>query len=450
MSKQSKDYLDEEELSKLEFQYESAMEILNTHLEVLISNFEMQKGGIKSVEHFNKRLKKLDSAINKLKKKNISVDVYQLEQNLGDMVGIRLVCPFIDDVYDMVNLIKSSDLIQVYEEKDYIKSPKKSGYQSYHILVKIPVAVGDEIKMVKGEIQVRTLAMDAWAAMEHKIRYKPANSKALIPRQKEMLTICARAFQLIEDYMRNLLPKGKAFEKEEKKELESLKYFFPEEDLKQFEFEYESALKILKTHLGVRINNHNLSNGTKSVEHLNTRFKKMSSISRKLGEKNIEMNLENIRNNVSDVAAIRLVCPFINDVYDMVELIKSSDLIEVYEERDYIANPKESGYRSYHLLAYVPVPVDDDIKMVKTEIQIRTLAMDAWAAMEDRIMYNQNRVLTDEQKMMLKICANTFQEVEEYMSNLLNPNSKYISSALDEYFAPVGPQPSDEKKHTKK
>ena len=430
MSKQSKDYLDEVELGKLEFEYATAMDILCTEAYVHVSNFERQNGGARAVEHTNRRLKKLDSAIKKLEKKGNIISAKEIEQNLCDMVGVRLVCPFIDDVYDVVEAIKQSNFLEICEEKDYIKNPKESGYRSYHIIVKIPVKVGDETKMVKGEIQVRTLAMDAWAAMEHRIKYKPKGSRELTDRQKEMLINCAKAFCAIEEYMRNLLPKDRYSVENSKKPLNLSEYDFTDDDF----FEYRSALMILKTHLRARTDSYDLIKGAKTVEHLNARIKKIPSIYRKLSEKNLDMSMDTIRDNISDVAAIRLVCPFIDDVYELVDLIKESDLIQVYEERDYVKNPKQSGYRSYHLLAYVPTPVGDDVKMVKTEIQIRTLAMDAWAAMEDRIKYNQDYVFTDEQKMMLKICANTFQEVEDYMSNLLNPNSKHIRSHLDEYY----------------
>ena len=436
MSKQSIDYFDVLELNELELSYESAMEILRTHLDVLISNFEMVNGGTKSVEHYGHRLKKMSSAINKLRKKKCEISAIEIENNLNDMVGIRLVCPFIDDVYDMVELIKDSDLIVVDKVKDYIKEPKKSGYRSCHLLVRVPVPVGNSIKMVKAEIQIRTLAMDAWAAMEHRIKYKPTGSKALNERQKKMLKTCAKAFDFIEEYMTNLLPTTELTVKNKRDAVKKYIPDFDEDELKQFEFEYKSAIKILNSHLKVRINNNDYIKETKTVEHANSRFKDMSSIYRKLSEKGIDLTLDNVRENVNDVAAVRLVCPFIDDVYDLVQLVKDSDLIEVYEERDYMDKPKESGYRGYHLLVKVPVPIGDDIKMVKAEIQIRTLAMDAWAAMEERIKYNQDYYFTEEQKTMLKICADTFQDVEVYMNSLLNPTED-DNSKLDEYFESV-------------
>lgn len=434
MSKQSSDYFDDNELNELEHTYESAMEMLRTHLEVLISNFEMQNGGTKSVEHYGSRLKKISSAVNKLRKKKCEISTVEIEKNLSDMVGIRLVCPFIYDVYDMVKLIKSSDLIIVDQVKDYIRSPKRSGYRSCHLLVRVPVPVGNKIKMVKAEIQIRTLAMDAWAAMEHRIKYKPIDSKTLTDRQKRMLRTCARSFELIEEYMTNLLPDTELTLKNKRDAVKKYIPDFDDDELRQFEFEYKSALKILTSHLKVTINNHNFTNSTKLVEHTNSRFKDMSSIYRKLFQKGIWLTLDNVRNNINDVAAVRLVCPFIDDVYDLVKLVRESDLIEIYEERDYISKPKDSGYRGYHLLVKVPVPVGNEIKMVKAEIQVRTLAMDAWAAMEERLKYNQDYYFTDEQKSMLKICADTFQDVEVYMNTLLNP-SEDETSKFDEYFA---------------
>lgn len=453
MSKKSNDYFDEVELKTLNLEYESAQDILKTHLEVLISNYEMQKGGIKSVEHSNTRLKNITSAVKKLIKRDCEISASELEQSLNDMVGIRLVCPFFNDVYEMVDLIKKSDLIEVYKEKDYIESPKKSGYRSYHLLVRVPVKINGKIKKVKAEIQIRTLSMDAFAAMEHRIKYKPTGKKELTDREKEMLIFCAKALQLIEEYMRNLVPKTDLVENTPKEKMRDFYSMFTEDEIKQFNFEYSSALKILNTHVDVIMKEHDLIKGTKTVEHTNSRLKVMPSIFRKLSEKGFEMNMKNIEENINDVAAIRYVCPFMDDLYDLVNIIKESDFIKVYEERDYIKNPKESGYRGYHLLVYVPVPVGDEIKMVKAEIQIRTLAMDAWAAMEERIKYNKdNKKLSNEQKSMLEICARTFAEVEDYMNKLLNGKTDVneTNSSLDEYFGNYRKNDSDKTLEKKK
>ena len=138
----------------------------------------------------------------KLEKRNYDITLENLEEHIHDMVGVRLVCPFEDDVYEMVDLIKSSDLLQVCHEKDYIENPKESGYSSYHIIVKVPVSFKDDIEFIDAEIQVRTLAMDAWAALEHELQYKSNGS--VTKRERDELRECAQEFRRIENKMLTL------------------------------------------------------------------------------------------------------------------------------------------------------------------------------------------------------------------------------------------------------
>lgn len=156
----------------------------------------------KSVEHVNARIKSIDSALGKLEKRNYDITLENLEEHIHDMVGVRLVCPFEDDVYEIVDLIKSSDLLQVCHEKDYIENPKESGYSSYHIIVKVPVSFKDDIEFIDAEIQVRTLAMDAWAALEHELQYKSNGS--VTKRERDELRECAQEFRRIENKMLTL------------------------------------------------------------------------------------------------------------------------------------------------------------------------------------------------------------------------------------------------------
>ena len=194
----------QEDLKKLQFEYEAALQVLKTHLEILIKDYDMSNH-TKSVEHVNARIKSIDSALGKLEKRNYDITLENLEEHIHDMVGVRLVCPFEDDVYEMVDLIKSSDLLQVCHEKDYIENPKESGYSSYHIIVKVPVSFKDDIEFIDAEIQVRTLAMDAWAALEHELQYKSNGS--VTKRERDELRECAQEFRRIENKML-ILKKG--------------------------------------------------------------------------------------------------------------------------------------------------------------------------------------------------------------------------------------------------
>ncbi len=417
--------LGRKEQEKMKFEYTSARKMLNAHLHICIKNFEKVNHS-KPVEHYADRLKENSSVKEKLKLKNLLLTRENIEK-LHDIVGARLVCPFIDDVYDMVELIKKSDLLQIYEIKNYIQEPKKSGYQGIHVLVGIPVRMGERIKYVKGEIQVRTVAMDAWAAAEHRLKYKPKGNGKLDKEAKEMLITCSRAFKGLEQYLIGFLPKEKEIKQERIKLLD-----FDSDRLRNLNELNQKALEQLKTYLNVAIDYYHLKNGQNKIEHFDYRLKPLDSALRKLKEKDCELTMDSLENNVRDYVGIRLVCPFIDDVYDVVDLIKSSDFLEVYEEKDYIENPKESGYQSVHLLVKVPVIDGNDTKLVKAEIQVRTLTMDAWAALEDRIKYlGQNNTLTTKQRDELKTCADAFKEIDEYM-NSLNKNANKKDNSDDE------------------
>ena len=204
MSKQSKDYLDEKETKELKFKYKLAFDKLSTYLNVLISDYEL-KNGVSTVVHATGRIKKIDSAINKLIKKkkekhenvsDIKIDASELENTIGDMVGVRIVCPFKEDVYDLVELIKSSGIVKVYDEKDFIKNPKESGYRSYHITLKIPVDLGEQIEIVLVEIQIRTDFMDLWASREHDMIYKTTLSESELISIRKTLVSLAGALDL--------------------------------------------------------------------------------------------------------------------------------------------------------------------------------------------------------------------------------------------------------------
>lgn len=161
----------EEILPELMLKYEFAMDTLKTQLNILIKEFSF-RNDYNPVEHIKCRIKSEDSALNKLKSKGYDLTIFNIINHVHDMIGIRIVCSFLSDVYDIVNMIKISGQIKIKEEKDYIKYPKKSGYSSYHLIVMVPIYLHDSIEYVEAEIQVRTIAMDFWASLEHKIQYK--------------------------------------------------------------------------------------------------------------------------------------------------------------------------------------------------------------------------------------------------------------------------------------
>lgn len=155
--------------------YEFGLDMLETELKILIKEYEF-KNHYNPVEHIKSRIKTKDSIIKKLEKKNYEINNYNIINNVHDIIGVRLVCSFLPDVYNIVNIIKNSKQLKIKEEKDYIKNPKDTGYISYHLIVLVPVYLHDNIEYIEAEIQIRTIAMDFWASLDHKIQYKFSES----------------------------------------------------------------------------------------------------------------------------------------------------------------------------------------------------------------------------------------------------------------------------------
>lgn len=128
-------------------------------------------------ESINCRIKSPKSIIEKLKRKNFPLTVESIEKNLNDVAGVRVICSFPEDIYMLAHRLSSQDDINVIEVKDYIKNPKKNGYRSLHLIIEIPIFLIDEKKYMRVEVQFRTIAMDFWASLEHKVRYKKENSE---------------------------------------------------------------------------------------------------------------------------------------------------------------------------------------------------------------------------------------------------------------------------------
>lgn len=189
------------EFAELMLKYEFAMSILETHLNILIKDFVF-KHQYNPVEHIKSRIKTEESALNKLEKKGYECNLYNIIHHVHDMIGIRIVCSFISDVYDIVHLIKNSKQFKLIEEKDYIKAPKDSGYISYHLIVSVPIYLHDTVEYIEAEIQIRTIAMDFWASLDHKIQYK--FPKTLPENIKEELYQCSLDIQSLDNRMNQL------------------------------------------------------------------------------------------------------------------------------------------------------------------------------------------------------------------------------------------------------
>ena len=150
--------------------YESAMKQLNTYIEIMEDEFATLYE-ISPINHVFTRIKTPESIAEKIKRKKLPLNIDGIE-SLSDIVGARIICDFVDNIYTVIDSIKNNQNIKVIKEKDYITNPKESGYRGYHMIIEIPISIGGILKNIKAEIQIRTLAMDLWAENEHKLNYK--------------------------------------------------------------------------------------------------------------------------------------------------------------------------------------------------------------------------------------------------------------------------------------
>lgn len=151
--------------------YECAMLEIKTKLDVLNAELAI-KDSRNPFETIKTRIKKPMSIINKLKKDGIEVTLENIEKHLNDVAGIRVICSFPDDIYKLADYLEAQDDIRVITRKDYIAKPKSNGYRSLHLIVEVPIFLTTEKKNMRVEVQFRTIAMDFWASLEHKLKYK--------------------------------------------------------------------------------------------------------------------------------------------------------------------------------------------------------------------------------------------------------------------------------------
>ena len=199
-----------------------------------------------------------------------------------------------------------------------------------------------------------------------------------------------------------------------------------DEEYYEFIQPYEDAKQMLLTRLDVL--NHNLYGeaSARPIHNIQCRIKKKQSIEEKLQRKEKEPTVMNAKDYLQDIAGVRVICYFVDDIYNLTELLKSQSDLIVIKERDYIGNPKPNGYRSYHVIVGVPVYCLDGMEYFPVEIQFRTMSMDFWASMEHRICYKQERDNKEEIQRELLRYAEILKEIEEGFEgyNEQNQNEK--------------------------
>ena len=183
--------------------YECAIMEVETKFKVLDSEFSLQYDR-NPIESIKSRVKSWDSLLRKIRKKNIPLTMEAIEANITDIAGIRVVCSFVDDIYLLADCLLQQDDITLVEMKDYIKNPKPSGYRSLHLIVEVPIFLRQEKRSMKVEVQLRTIAMDFWASLEHKLRYKKNLSQAESDLIAQELNECAKISADLDRRMQNV------------------------------------------------------------------------------------------------------------------------------------------------------------------------------------------------------------------------------------------------------
>ena len=164
----------EQEFQKIMRIYEMAMVQVRDDLEDIKDNLS-NNYQYDVINNINCRIKTPDSIIKKMKRKQYDLNYKNLIENVDDIAGIRVVCPFKSDIPKVVEILEENPNLEILQKKDYITKPKKSGYSGYHIIAQTPVNIGDAFANVKTEIQIKTMAMDFWSSTEHKLKYKAKN-----------------------------------------------------------------------------------------------------------------------------------------------------------------------------------------------------------------------------------------------------------------------------------
>ena len=168
--------------------YDGAIREIRTRLEILDREFNIRYAS-NPIHHIDSRLKSPRSIIEKLQRKGWPVSVESAEEHLNDIAGVRIVCNYIDDIYRLANMLVRQQDLELVCQKDYIRKPKPNGYRSLHLVLRVPVFLSSHTELVPVEVQIRTIAMDFWASLEHQLRYK-SDVEATAPL-KERLQRCA-------------------------------------------------------------------------------------------------------------------------------------------------------------------------------------------------------------------------------------------------------------------
>lgn len=419
---------------RLYFKYGAAVSVLDQQFKMLAFEYQKKLGRNNPIEHLKYRIKSDESVKNKLIKLQKQgkfqgalgdeTEIFTaeaIEENIHDVVGYRIVCPFLDDVYKVLRTIKDCLDIEIVEEKDYIKNPKNSGYSSYHLKVLVPVEMPDTktIEKVKAEIQIRTITMDMLASLEHKIQYK--KNVTLLDEMQDKLKKTNLYCKIVDRNFNDVLLRER--ERKEVKREVVLPSFFESIRFYDFVENNEKVLELVVKKINEFNRNCLLNSQSSPIEHVKYRIKEEGRIYEKLNRQNRTVTFDNMIKYINDVAGVRIVCPFLDDVQTVIDMIKKDDDLEVIEEQDYINQPKECGYASYHMLLRVPIQTTTGMEYAKVEVQIRSMVQEMWAILQERLCYQReaSESITKELNKLSRILL----EVDYNMNEIVKYSRDY-------------------------
>lgn len=410
-----------EELKNL---YVKAYEKLEFILDDIQKDYKKERN---LVEHKISRIKTDTSILDKLERKKINdISDKSIKENINDIVGARIVCPFLNDIYKIRDKLMTRPELLPIDEKDFITNPKESGYRSYHLRFYIKVVdENNEEQLVKVEIQLRTILMDMWASLEHKIHYKKRIklSETTNNRMKEL----SNKFHKYDVE----LDQKKTDEREEENQYNILTDEEYDRLTQKYRFVGKQVYDIIKNLQESFQNKENdIKKENKDIDfdiedinpivYVEKRIKPSKSLLRKVYNKMQEGPIVSVEDAINDIAGVRIVCSFKRDLFKLVDIIENNLGFEVIKElgKDYVHYPKENGYSGYRIVVSVPYYHEDgSVEKVKVEIQIRTIAMDMWAIVERNLRYKN---LTDEERNnYLELLAQSRDEFQDDMENVI-------------------------------
>ena len=195
------DRLSEHDEEQVMLLYEAGIREIKTKLDIL-SDESRISGKPSPIDSIKSRIKTPRSIIGKLKRRGYPISLQSMMENLNDIGGIRVICPFIEDIYTVADMLMRQDDLTLIEKKDYIQNPKPNGYRSLHLILEVPIFLSERTQPVRIELQLRTIAMDFWASLEHQLRYK---SDVKVPPQiSDDLKACADVIAATDEEMQRI------------------------------------------------------------------------------------------------------------------------------------------------------------------------------------------------------------------------------------------------------